>query len=104
MYALIDSVIILFTGPMTLTTRLLVHLPMIPLIMGVGYEVLKFTSKNMSNPKIGWMTKPGLWLQRITTSRPDDDQIECALTALKTAFDKDWDSYSGKQYVAEAVE
>jgi len=104
MYALIDSVIIFFTGPMTLTVRLFVHLPMIPLVMGVGYEVLKFTSKHMSNPKIGWMTKPGLWLQRITTSRPDDDQIECALTALKTAFDKDWDTYTGKQYVAEAVE
>jgi uncharacterized protein YqhQ len=104
MYALIDTVIILFTGPMTLTTRLLVHLPMIPLVMGVGYEVLKLTSKHVSNPKIGWMTKPGLWLQRITTSQPDDNQIECALTALKTAFDEDWDKYSGKQFVAEAVE
>lgn len=104
MYALIDSVIILLTGPMTLATRLMVHIPMIPLVMGVGYEVLKFTSKHMSNPKIGWMTKPGLWLQRITTSQPDDGQIDCALIALKTAFDKEWDTYAGKKFVAEAVE
>ncbi|MDK2975814.1 MAG: hypothetical protein PWP06_289 [Candidatus Marinimicrobia bacterium] len=104
MYAIIDSVIMAFHGPMSLATRLLVHLPLIPLVMGVGYEVLKWTSRHMNHPWIGWMTKPGLWLQHITTSQPDDSQIECALTALRTAFDKDWDAYTGKEYIAEAVD
>jgi uncharacterized protein YqhQ len=104
MYAIIDSVIIAFYGPMSLATRLLVHLPLIPFVMGVGYEVLKWTSRHMNNPWIGWMTKPGLWLQRITTSNPDDAQIECALTALRTAFDTEWETYTGKEYIAEAVD
>ncbi len=104
MYAIIDSVIMAFYGPMSLMTRLLVHLPMIPFIMGVGYEVLKWTSRHMNNPWIGWMTKPGLWLQRITTSNPDDNQIECALTALRAAFDSEWETYTGKEYIAEAVD
>ncbi|HBY17808.1 MAG: hypothetical protein XE04_0238 [Marinimicrobia bacterium 46_43] len=104
MYSVIDSVIIAFYGPMSLAARLLVHLPLIPLVMGVGYEVLKWTSRHMNNPRIGWMTKPGLWLQRITTSSPDDDQIECALTALRTAFDSEWEKYTGKEYIAEAVD
>ncbi|MDD5582791.1 MAG: DUF1385 domain-containing protein [Candidatus Marinimicrobia bacterium] len=104
MYAIIDSLIMTFYGPMSLTIRLLVHLPLIPLVMGVGYEVLKGMSRYMENPWVGWMAKPGLWLQHITTSQPDDSQIECALSALKAAFADSWDLYTGKEYIAEAVD
>ncbi|MEA1987556.1 MAG: DUF1385 domain-containing protein [Candidatus Marinimicrobia bacterium] len=103
-YATIDSILIYFTGPLTLANRLLIHLPMIPLVMGIGYEGLKFTSKQIENKWLSWMVKPGLWLQRITTSPPDDKQIECAITALKEGFGDKWEEYVGSKYVAEAIE
>ena len=103
-YATIDSILIYFLGTLTLTNRLLIHLPMIPLVMGIGYEGLRFTSKQVDNKWLSWLVKPGLWLQRITTSPPDDKQIECAITALKEGFGSDWEKYAGSKYVAKAIE
>lgn len=103
-YAVIDSILIYFMGALTLTNRLLIHLPMIPLVMGIGYEGLKFTSNQIDNKWLSWMVKPGLWLQRITTSPPDDKQLECAITALKEGFGNDWEKYVGSKYVAKAIE
>ncbi|HDR04478.1 MAG TPA: DUF1385 domain-containing protein [Candidatus Marinimicrobia bacterium] len=104
MYAIIDGIVMLFTGELTLTQRLLFHLPLVPLVAGIGYEGIKFTSRNMENPWIGWMTKPGLWLQRITTQAPDDSMLEVALAALKEAFGEKWNDYKGKKYQADAIE
>jgi len=70
----------------------------------LGYEVLKFSSKNLDKWFIAWMAKPGLWLQRITTKEPDDSMIECAVSALKTGFGDEWEKYKGGQFVAEAME
>ena len=104
LYAVIDSVLIYYLGSLSLKMRLLWHLPMIPFVAGIGYEGIKFTSKYMSNPLVGWMTKPGLWLQRITTSEPDDAMLEVAVTSLKEAFADEWETHRGKEYEAEAIE
>ena len=55
---------------------------MIPLICGVGFEVLKFCGK-YDNIITKIISAPGLWLQRITTKEPEDDMIEIAIAALK---------------------
>ena len=49
------------------------------------------------------MSKPGLWLQSITTKEPDKSQIEVAIFALKEAFGKKLEEYSGKQYKADSI-
>jgi len=103
-YAVIDSILIYFLGTLTLANRLLIHLPMIPLVMGIGYEGLRFTSKQVENKWFSWLVEPGLWLQRITTSKPDDKQLECAITALKEGFGSNWGKYVGSKYVAKAIE
>jgi len=100
----IDSILIYFLGTLTLANRLLIHLPLIPLVMGIGYEGLRFTSKQVENKWLSWLVKPGLWLQRITTSKPDDKQLECAITALKEGFGSNWEKYVGSKYVAKAIE
>jgi len=103
-YAVIDSILIYFLGTLTLANRLLIHLPLIPLVMGIGYEGLRFTSKQVENKWFSWLVEPGLWLQRITTSKPDDKQLECAITALKEGFGSNWGKYVGSKYVAKAIE
>jgi len=103
-YAVIDSILIYFLGTLTLANRLLIHLPLIPLVMGIGYEGLRFTSKQVENKWFSWLVEPGLWLQRITTSKPDDKQLECAITALKEGFGSNWEKYVGSKYVAKAIE
>jgi len=58
---------------------------MLPLIAGVSYEIIRFAAKRRSS-LFALMTKPGLWLQRITTQPPANDQVDCAITALNEAM------------------
>ncbi len=55
---------------------------MLPIICGLGYEVLKICGK-YDNIFTRIISAPGMWLQRITTKEPDDDMIEIAIAALK---------------------
>lgn len=63
------------------------RLSIIPLIMGVGYEVLKWTAKFQTHPFVKLLTYPGIFTQYITTKEPDEKQIEVALAALKKAVE-----------------
>jgi uncharacterized protein YqhQ len=56
---------------------------LIPVIVGVSFEVLKVADKFKHNWFFRMFNKPGLWIQKITTQEPDDKQIEVALHSLK---------------------
>jgi uncharacterized protein YqhQ len=56
---------------------------LIPVIIGVSYEVLKFASKYKKFLFFRILILPGLWTQRITTKKPDDKHLEVAIAALK---------------------
>ena len=72
---------------------------------GMGYEVLKMTAKHRNNIFFRALSKPGLWLQNITTKQPDDNQVEVAIKALEEAFGEKLSQYTlGQTYVAEAIE
>jgi uncharacterized protein YqhQ len=59
---------------------------LLPFIAGSSYEVIRFAAKRRS-ALFTLLTKPGMWLQRITTQPPDDSQVECAITALDQAME-----------------
>ena len=54
--------------------RMLIKLPMLPVIVGLGFEFIMFAGKH-DNVVTRILSAPGLWMQRITTREPDDDQI-----------------------------
>ena len=54
----------------------------IPLIAGLAYEIIRFADQKRARKGMQYFIKPGLWLQRMTTREPSDDQIEVALRAL----------------------
>jgi len=58
------------------------NVAIIPIIAGLSYEILKLSAKNMNKVFIKWAVMPGLWFQKLTTSEPDDAQIEVAIKAL----------------------
>ena len=61
------------------------RLILLPVIAGISYEILKFSSKNQNSIIFKIISKPGLWTQHLTTKEPDKKQIEVAITALKNA-------------------
>ena len=75
-FSVIDTIIMSITGHISLPMRLMVHLPMIPLVAGVSYEVIKITARKGDSLIFRMLRAPGLWLQNITTKQPEDDMIE----------------------------
>ena len=62
------------------------RIALLPVIAGVSYELIRFAAKHGSS-LFAVLTKPGLWLQRITTQPPADDQVETAIAALNEAME-----------------
>ncbi|HHJ52893.1 MAG TPA: DUF1385 domain-containing protein [Caldithrix abyssi] len=89
-FAIVDTIIILWTGHISLITRLAVHLPLIPVVAGLSYEALKASANNIDNALVRLLIAPGLGLQRITTSEPDARQMEVGIVALQAALGEDY--------------
>ncbi len=62
--------------------NLVVRIALMPLVAGLSYEVIRYAAKKESGAIFKLMTKPGLWLQNITTQEPDPGQLEVAIKAL----------------------
>lgn len=69
----------------TFWARFASRIVLLPIIAGVSYEIIRFAAKHRGS-LFAMMTAPGLWLQRITTKPPSDDQALCAITALDQAM------------------
>lgn len=65
--------------------RVPIKLLMLPLIVGLGYEFIRYAGKH-DNLLIRALSAPGLWIQRLTTKEPDISQIEVAIASLKAAL------------------
>lgn len=68
--------------------RLLCKLPLLPVIVGIGYEIIRLAGR-YNNTFTRTISAPGLWLQRLTTREPDLDVIEVAIAALKPCIPED---------------
>jgi len=69
----------------TFWARFASRIILLPVIAGVSYEIIRFAAKHRGS-LFALMTAPGLWLQRITTRPPSDDQAQCAIVALDHAM------------------
>jgi uncharacterized protein YqhQ len=59
---------------------------LLPLITGVSYELIRFAAKRQDG-LMAVLTRPGLWLQRVTTQPPSNEQTEIAIVALERAME-----------------
>ncbi|MGO9170156.1 MAG: DUF1385 domain-containing protein [Candidatus Sulfotelmatobacter sp.] len=69
----------------TFWARFASRIALLPVIAGVSYEIIRFAAKHRGS-LFALMTAPGLWLQRITTQPPSDEQAQCAIVALDHAM------------------
>lgn len=73
--------------------RILSRIVLVPVIAGVSYEFLRMAGR-CDNALVNILSKPGMWMQGLTTKEPDDSMIEVAIEAVESVFD--W-----KQYLRE---
>jgi len=70
----------------SLLLNFLIRIALIPLVAGLSYEIIRLSARKESGWFFKLITKPGVWLQNITTQEPDDQQLEVALEALKESL------------------
>ena len=90
-FVMIVSVIFcFFITAQSQVMRIVIRLALLPLIAGVSYEIIKLAG-NSDNPVVNLLSKPGMWVQNMTTKEPDDSMIEVAICAVEKVFDwREW--------------
>lgn len=79
---IIISMFITVTNPVL---RTVIKLALLPLTVGIGYELIKFCGRH-DNLLTKIISAPGMWLQHITVHEPDDSMIECAIKAMEAVI------------------
>lgn len=79
----------------TVWLRFLSRIVLIPVIAGVSYEFLRFAGRHDSK-LVNLLSRPGMWMQGLTTTEPDDSMIEVAIAAVEEVFD--WKTYLDENF------
>ncbi len=82
--AMVAFFVFLLLAPLQFVWQVVARIALIPVIAGISYEVLKASA---GHRWLTWASKPGMWIQSITTKEPDDDQVEVAVASLLAALD-----------------
>lgn len=75
--------------------RVVLRLLLLPVIAGISYEFLKLAGRS-ENACVNALSRPGLWLQGLTTKEPDDSMIEVGIAAVERVFD--WKAYLAENF------
>ncbi|WP_167955815.1 DUF1385 domain-containing protein [Anaerosporobacter faecicola] len=86
----ISVIFFIFIRVDTIWLRMLYRVLLVPVIAGVSYEFIRLAGRSESKV-VAILSKPGLWLQGLTTREPDDDMIEVAIKSVEAVFD--WKKY-----------
>ena len=91
LYVMVVSIIFFaFIQTPSKILRVVLRLVLIPVIAGVSYEFIRAAGRSTS-PVIRALSAPGLWMQRLTTSEPDEKMIEVGIRSVEAVFD--WREY-----------
>ncbi|TFE29878.1 DUF1385 domain-containing protein [Cohnella luojiensis] len=66
----------------TMGERIVQRIVLLPVVLGVSYEVLRWTNALRDVPVLKWLGVPGLWLQLLTTKEPNDDQVAVSIASF----------------------
>ena len=91
---IISSIFFMFIQVDDIVLKTISRLLLVPVIAGVSYEVLKLAGRS-ENPIVDAISKPGLWMQKLTTKEPDDSMIEVAIQSVEAVFD--WRAFLNKE-------
>jgi uncharacterized protein YqhQ len=69
--------------------RMLQRIYLLPLVIGISFEMLRWTNSLRETPLLRYLGYPGLWLQLLTTKQPTDDQVEVAIASFQRVLEVD---------------
>jgi uncharacterized protein YqhQ len=77
---------------------------LLPVIAGLAYELIRYAGKHQDNRVLMTLLAPGLWLQRLTTREPSDDQVEVSIRALRSVLEREAAETPEQQRLESRVE
>jgi len=83
--------------------RVLNRLALIPIVLGISFEVLQLTNKVRHIPVLKYFGYPGLWLQLLTTKEPSKDQVEVAIASFEKLLALEKEAEKAKQNIKETA-
>ncbi|MFC2038600.1 DUF1385 domain-containing protein [Chloroflexota bacterium] len=86
---IISIIVFALVGLHGIWGMILSRIVFIPVIAGIGYEIIYFNGRHTDNFFVKITSAPGLWLQSMTTRVPDDDQLEIAISALSSVMESE---------------
>lgn len=84
---MISIILFTFIGWSNLIIRIATKIILLPLVAGISYELLRIAGKSQAK-WITFISKPGLWMQKLTTREPDDKQLEVAIVAFNRVLEQ----------------
>lgn len=93
---IIGVIIYSFVGYDNLWERIVQRLLLLPVVIGVSYEALRFTNSLRDTPVLRYLGYPGLWLQKLTTKQPNDEQLEVAIASFNRMREVDRQNLAGR--------
>lgn len=87
---LVSVIVFFFIRVDNMALKLVLRLALVPVIAGISYELIRLAGRS-DNPVINLLSKPGMWMQKLTTKEPDDEMIEVAIASVEAVFD--WKAY-----------
>jgi uncharacterized protein YqhQ len=83
----VSIIVFSFLGEGSLLWRISSRIVLLPVVAGIAYEIIKYVARKQGTFWGKIVLAPGLWLQKLTTREPDDQQIEVAIRALQRVLE-----------------
>ena len=91
LYVMIISIVLfMFIRVDSAALRIILRVALVPVVAGISYEYIRFMG-NHQGPVIDILSRPGFWMQALTTREPKDEMIEVAIASVDAVFD--WKAY-----------
>lgn len=92
---LVSVIVFFFIRVDNLALKILIRLLLVPVIAGISYEIIRLAGRS-DNIVVQIISRPGMWLQKLTTKEPDEDMIRVAIASVEAVFD--WKTYLKEEF------
>lgn len=92
---LVSVIVFFFIRVDNLALKIVIRLLLVPVIAGISYELIRLAGRS-DNVLVQLISRPGLWLQKLTTKEPDEDMVKVAIASVEAVFD--WRTYLKEEF------
>lgn len=91
----VSVIVFFFIRVDNMALKIVIRLLLVPVIAGISYELIRLAGRS-DNVLVQIISRPGMWLQKLTTKEPDEDMVKVAIASVEAVFD--WKTYLKEEF------